>query len=99
MRIDLQQPQRLDGEHFALGDASGWKFVCRHAAARAESPPDNCVLSHSHGEEIRLDSVGLERLDGSDHNGAAVSLVRPPRAAAAQPASAVPDGFSPPPSS
>lgn len=92
-RVELQQPQRLDAEHFELGDADGWKFVCHHAATRAQSPPDSCVLSHGSGEDIRLDSVGLEQLDGSDHRGAAVRLVRPPVVKTQSDASA---NFSPP---
>lgn len=96
-RIELAAPQRLDGDHFALPGNEGWTLVCRQPVAQADSLPESCALRHAEDAEIRLPSVGLERLEGSDGNGAAVSLVRPPHSAA--PPQPLPlSGFSPPPS-
>lgn len=79
-RLRLDNFQSLDAEHFQLSDDAGTTLlVCSREPGQPDWPPTACTLQRSTLADATIydfDSVAITRLDGSDHDGTAVHLLR-----------------------
>lgn len=75
-RLRLEVSQQLDSEHFRLGVIDGTNLTCHIATEHAAAIPESCTLSDPEFGEIRFDSIGLHRMDGTDHFGNSATLQR-----------------------
>ncbi|MEO8672675.1 MAG: hypothetical protein ABI411_15250 [Tahibacter sp.] len=76
-RITFSQTVQMDDEHFRLTSGDGFVLQCRRHFRALQSPPEQCSLNDASGALVaRFDSVGLNRLDGSNDEGQRVELLR-----------------------
>lgn len=76
-RLQLNDYQALDAQHFQLASADGAVALSCTRAVQAQSPtPRSCSLHLSDGSISHFDSVAIGRMDGKAANGAAVHLLR-----------------------